>query len=621
MLRRPQPLFVVSVLLLLKALLFRYFLFGQIDWSQVPADAASILFLVGLFEIISPDKSKRVVLWTLNLIVSLLFFASTLYFSYFSTIPTYSALNGLNQLFEVKDSVKATFEWRNGSFFLDIAAALVVWAVMKVRGIRPAVKRTGRAWKLGVLTAIVVSLFVSELYINRAETIENELAKAEEIGFFNYQVSAALDAGEAAAKGQQANPEDINEQVGMLESTKPEPEDDGAAAPEGFGSMKGKNLIVIQLEAFQNFPIHLSLDGQVITPVLNGLADDGYYFPNFFQQIGQGNTSDAEFLSNTAIYPTAREAMSTGYGDREIPSLPRLLKKSGYVSETFHVNDVTFWDRDKMYPALGFDRYFERPSFTNDHFNAFGASDIELYRTAVNRAVEHKEANQPFYFQLVTASSHHPFKIPKDKQWLDLPADIQGTQLGDYLQAVHYTDYAVGELIRMLKENGLYDNTMIVIYGDHFGLQPQDNDPEVVSRLLGITYHERISRYNVPLIIHVPGTPPKKTIRTVGGQVDILPTVANLMGISLKDENFTSFGHDLLNTERNVFGMRYYLPTGSFFNNEVMFVPGKSFEDGTAVSLETLQPVADITPYREDYDYVLKLMKLSDAYVESLPKR
>jgi phosphoglycerol transferase MdoB-like AlkP superfamily enzyme len=198
---------------------------------------------------------------------------------------------------------------------------------------------------------------------------------------------------------------------------------------------------------------------------------------------------------------------------------------------------------------------------------------------------------------------------------------MKGTQLGDYIQAVHYTDYAVGKLIEQLKANGLYDKTMIVLYGDHFGLQPQDNKPEDVSAKLGITYHERISRFNIPLIIHVPGASPRQVLKTAGGQVDIMPTVSNLLGISLKDENYSAFGHDLLNTERNVFGMRYYLPTGSFFNNDIMYVPGKSFESGTAVSLDSLQPVTDFSAFKTDYDYVLKLMSLSDQYVQSLPFR
>ncbi len=616
--RWPRPFFIVVPLLLIKALLLRYFLFEKVDWSQVPADLASILVLAGLFEAVWPEKSKKIALWSLNLVVSLVFFASTVYFSYFSTIPTYSALNELHQVTGVKDSVQASIQSRYYLFFADIVIAAAVWAFYRLKRKRPAVFRSGRSWKLGVLTAVVVGLFVSQLYIKNAETIQNELALADQVGFFNYQVSAVLRANEAAAKGKNVDTEQLARQVDELrsESSKGEGE-----APAAFGSMKGKNLVVIQMEAFQNFPIHLSLKGQELTPVLNGLADEGYYFPHFFQQIGQGNTSDAEFLSNTGIYPTATEAMSTGYGDRDLPSLPKLLKKFGYVSETFHVNDVTFWDRDKMYPALGFDRYHDKPEFKNDHFNGFGASDVELYKTAVNRMAELQQEGTPFYMQLITASSHHPFKIPKDKQQLKLPADIEGTQLGDYLQAVHYTDYAVGELIRMLKKEGLYENTMIVLYGDHFGLQPQDNKPEDVSRKLGITYHERISRFNIPLIIHVPGESPRKVIETVGGQVDIVPTVSNLLGISLKEENYTVFGRDLLNVATNVIGMRYYLPTGSFFNNEVMFVPGKSFEDGTAVSLETLQPVEDIAKFKQDYDYVLNLMKLSDTFVEALPKR
>lgn len=69
-----------------------------------------------------------------------------------------------------------------------------------------------------------------------------------------------------------------------------------------------------------------------------------------------------------------------------------------------------------------------------------------------------------------------------------------------------------------------------------------------------------------------------------------MPTLANLLGISLKEQQFTAFGRDLLNTDNNVIGMRYYLPTGSFFTNDILFVPGTGFEDGEAISLKTLEP-------------------------------
>lgn len=617
MFRFPRPFVVVVAMLLLKLWLLRFFLFGQMEWRQALPDLASALAIAGLVEALWPDRSKKLALWSLNLLASCLFFATAVYFSYFSAIPTYAALHELHQAPAVKSSIFALIRWPHGLFFADFALGAAVWGIGRLKGRPSAPRPAGRSWKLGVLGAAACGLVVSQAYIHHGQSIRNELALAEEIGFFNYQVSAALKAGEASARGRKARLEDLARELKELKRAHGT---DEAEPRMAFGSMKGRNLIVIQLEAVQNFPIHLKLDGQEITPVLNRLAESGYYFPKVFQQIGQGNTSDAEFLSNTGIYPTATGAMSALYSNRDLPSLPKLLRKYGYVSETFHVNDVTFWDRDKLYPALGFDRYHDRSAFAGDPFNDFGVSDVELYRTAADRMAELKASGKPFYVQLITASSHHPFHIPYDEQRLLLPDEMEGTRLGDYLQAVHYADYAVGELIRMLKEKGLYEDSMIVLYGDHFGVQPQESSSEEIERLLGIAYHDRVSRYNIPLIIHVPGRSSGEVIEMVGGQADILPTVANLLGISLKEESFTAFGADLLNVRKNVAGVRYYLPTGSFFTDEVLFVPGKSFEDGTAVYLDTLQPAEDISGLRSDYEYILNLLRLSDTYVEALPR-
>lgn len=327
---------------------------------------------------------------------------------------------------------------------------------------------------------------------------------------------------------------------------------------------KGKNVIVIQMEAFQNFPLHQSLDGQELTPVLNRLAGEGFYFPHVYQQIGPGNTSDAEFMSNTSIYPIGTLAMSTGFGDRELPSLPRLLRDKGYEAYTFHVNKVGFWNRNQLYPALGFNGYYDKGHYTNDHFNAFGASDVQLYITAVDELAKLQQKGTPFYAQLVTASSHHPFKIPDAAKRITLPEDLQDTMLGDYLTAINYTDYAIGTLIEGLKQNGLWENTVLMLYGDHFGLQPKDVPPEQVETALGMKYDSRVSRFNIPLIIHVPGMEQGRVVDRTGGQMDFVPTLANLLGIPLKEESYTAFGQDLLNVDHNVVGMRYYLPTGSF---------------------------------------------------------
>ncbi|AJY76706.1 LTA synthase family protein [Paenibacillus beijingensis] len=610
--------YAAFIVLLLKLTLLRYFLFKGVLPLPLLADALSILIPLSLLELIVPSKWKGPVYWVFNAIFSLLLFAITLYFHHFSSVPTYTALGEIKQVFAIRASVKSTISPTDFLFFVDIVLIAMYWIIRKIRGIRVPGRRPIR--KSAVAATVVVALLGSGWLIMRNQSITNELALAETIGVFDYQVTAVIKAKQEAKEIASGN---INETIGEINQLRSSYAYQNASnkAPLFFGATKGKNLIIVQLEAFQNFPVHLKLDGKEITPNLNKLADEGFYFPHIFQQIGQGNTSDAEFMSNTSIYPTGTIAMSTGYGNRNLPSLPKLLEQENYVTNTFHINSVGFWDRIKMYPALGFNKYYDKPYYNNDHFNDFGASDEELYRVAVEKMSEHKRQNQSFYAQIVTTSGHFPFQVPEDRKQITIPDSLEGTELGNYFTAVNYTDYAVGKLIERLKAANLWEDTTLVLYGDHFGLQPQDIDPQEAKRTLGITYDPRITRFNIPLIIHTAGSKSGQVVNQVGGQVDIMPTVANLMGISLKEKQYTAFGQDLLNIDRNVIGMRYYLPTGSFFNNDILFVPGNGFEDGSAISLKTLQPVADFSKYRSDYDYVLKLMNLSDKYVKLLPKR
>ncbi|MBP2002417.1 phosphoglycerol transferase MdoB-like AlkP superfamily enzyme [Paenibacillus shirakamiensis] len=615
------PFFAVFILLFLKLILLRYFFFDGIEWLRLATDALAVLSLLSILELLLPSRAKGVGYWMFNLIFSLLLFSSTVYFNHFNSIPTYTALNELHQVTKIKSSIQSTLKWSDFIYFVDVFVFAFVWIIYRIRGVR--IPRRTSIRKTGMILTAIISLALSAIYINNGKSIANELAQAENLGFFDYQVAAALKAKEENIAVLSGNIQDTIAQVDALQASYPYQSDKlkTAVTPAYFGKAKGKNLIMVQMEAFQNFPIHLTLDGQPVTPVLNQLASEGLYFPNVFQEIGQGNTSDAEFMSNTSIYPTGTVAMSSGFGDRELPSLPRLLQKYNYEASTFHVNDVGFWDRSKLYPALHFNQYYDKPFYNNDHFNDFGASDEELYRVGVDKLSASQSEDKPFYGQFVTVSSHFPFKIPDDQVRINIPANMQGTEIGEYIKAVNYTDYAIGTLVEKLKANGMWDDTVLVFYGDHFGLQPQDIDPSTLSTQLGIHYDERITRFNIPLIIHIPGQTEGKVITQVGGQLDIMPTVANLLGISLSKEKFTAFGHDLMNTDKNIIGSRYYLPTGSFFNNDILFVPGKGFEDGKAVSLKTMEPLADFTKYKTDYDYILKLMNLSDTYVKMLPKR
>lgn len=629
-----STLISISLLLVAKLCLLRYFYFKEVTGMGLLADILSILVIMCLLDIIMPMKAKRIAFWSFNAIFSIVLFAATLYQAHFGSVPTYTTLGELGQVGQIQSSIESLIRPIQFLFFADLVIGLILLLISVVlrrrrkhvhslgQIMRPTRSQRGRrlTWKVVISLVLVLSLGCSGLVINHSLHIDNELVQAENLGFLNYQVAAAIKNKQENDMIANGNLQETKSDVKTLQSTYSY-RDNNAATPAHFGAAKGMNIIIVQMEAFQNFPIHSSLEQQEITPVLNNLAKESYYFPYFYQQIGQGNTSDAEFMSNTSIYPTGTVAMSTGFGNRELPSLPRLLHEEQYNTATFHINDVTFWSRNLLYPGLGFDHYYDKPYYTNDHFNDFGASDEEMYRVGIEKIKEMSSDQKPFYAQFVTTSSHAPFVIPEDQRKLALPKDMEGTQLGNYLEAVNYTDYALGKLIDQLKENGLWDNTVLVAYGDHFGINPKETDGAEITEKLGIPYDNKISRFNIPLLIHVPNQGQGQVVELTGGQLDIMPTVANLMGVSLENKQFTAFGHDLLNTDHNVFGMRYYLPTGSFFNNDVLFVPGTGFEDGTATSLKTLQPVQDVSSYRKDYDYIMSLMKLSDTYVQLLPKR
>ncbi|WP_058304229.1 LTA synthase family protein [Gorillibacterium timonense] len=628
---RKSPFFIVTLLVLAKAELFRFTVFSGTSPRSLIIDLLSALLISCIIELIPHRRVRQVLYGVYWLIATLTLLGATVYFRYFGSVATYTTLFELNQLPAVKSSVKSLITPLEALYFADLVLFAIGWGIHLWKKRRDqwmlAYEQVPAPFKLpySVATVLVsIALIFSVFTVRASADTTNELKRAELVGFTNYQASVLWNAFSAkrekpdvALKDIPATKEKLEEQV--VPAFASSSSTSTVENPAYFGSEKGKNLIMVQLEATQNFVIGLSVAGQEITPVMNGLVSDSFYFPQVFQQIGQGNTSDAEFMSNTSIYPTAAVAMSKGYSDKDLPSLPKLLGAQGYTTMTLHPNDVTFWDRDKLYPALGFSTYYDKPFFTNDHFNSFGASDEELYRVGLEKIKEASAAGKPFYAQFVSLSSHHPFEIPEDKQELTLPEDIAGTQLGNYLQAVHYTDKALGKLIQGLKDQGLWDNTILVLYGDHFGLQAKDNDPADVSKKLGIDYHSQITRFSIPLIIHAPGQEGKRVERT-GGQVDILPTVANLLGLSWSEDEFVPFGRDLLNAERNVVGMRYYLPTGSFYNDEILFIPGTGFEDGTAYSLKTHEKIEDFSKYKGDYEYILEWMKLSDEYVKQLPK-
>ncbi|MFC5404499.1 sulfatase-like hydrolase/transferase [Cohnella soli] len=374
------------------------------------------------------------------------------------------------------------------------------------------------------------------------------------------------------------------------------------------------NLIVIQLEAFQSFLLNRSVGGQEITPVLNELIKQSAYFPRFYLQNGAGNTSDAEFMANTSLHPLdGGHSIAMDAADKAYPSLPRLLKKNGYNTMTLHTNNVMFWNRKELYEAIGFDRFYDKSFFGTDNSIAFGASDDVLYGKSAELLAA---TNQPFYAQLISMSSHYSYKIPDKYQSIDLPKAYQGNMVGDYIEATHYADEALGRFFADLKKKKLWDNTVIAIYGDHTGMMMsfvKEKEAAALKELLGRVY-DQIDALGVPFIVRGPGVKAGQ-YDTEGGHLDIMPTLSGLLHVQPEG---TTFGYDLLKGEKHPVAVRAaFAPAGSF-------VYGDRYYDSkskSATDVKTRQPIAADGKMLELAGEVTSRFKQSDSYIRALPAK
>ncbi|MDR9853495.1 LTA synthase family protein [Paenibacillus sp. VCA1] len=603
-----KPFAIFTVLLLLKGYLAWAVTFG--DWLPWRVLITELPFIWLVFSLIEWCASKRKLMaYTIvNIILTGIFFAVIMYFKYYGVIVTYHALAQVNQVTEVKSSVFSLMD----PYYLLVFADIIVLVVLllksrKVKEWRISIKRKTKKSVVSVVFILCLVVCLFNIWPNRASM--NEIKKAQQMGILNYEAFTIL-----SQKKEPLVPlKNINQAaIDKLKGIKvPE-------HPQFFGNAKGKNLIIIQLESFQNFLINLKIDGKEITPNMNKLANEQLYFSNFNQQVGQGNTSDAEFVVNTSFYVPPDGAATQKYVDKKLPSLPRLLGENGYNTLTLHTNQVHFWNRGELYSSLGFQHYYDQSFFGEEDMVFFGASDEVLYAKSAEKLQALDREDKPFYAQIISMSAHHPFTIPANKYKMELPERYQGTFVGDYIRAQNYADYALGLFIDDLKQRGLWDDSLIVIYGDHMGLPIYSLDHDDKALMKEIYGHEYsyTDMLNIPLIITGSGVSHEQIREEVGGQTDIMPTVANLLGISMKDH--IHFGQDLLNQTYNLLPQRYYLPSGSFLNDNAMFMSGSGYEDGTQYPLSGRDSIGNGTT-KDEYDRALKLLKLSDSYVNQQP--
>lgn len=362
----------------------------------------------------------------------------------------------------------------------------------------------------------------------------------------------------------------------------------GRSSAEEPGPLAGRNLILIQLESFQNFAVGRTVRGVPVTPNLNRLAERGLWFSRCYPQTAGGNTSDAEFLAGTSLLPAAQGAVFERFTAGRYPSLANALRERGYKTGVFHGNTADVWNRPKMYPALGYERFDAKDSYKPGPTIGLGLADAPFYAETADKLAAWGE---PFYAMVISLSSHHPFKIPAAADGFD-PAPYDGTVLGDYLRSLHYADKTLGDFIEALRASGLLERSLVVIYGDH-GDVPLEERERLEHFLLTegrgtppageartdpkpAFWREQLQ---VPLLFLAEGSALRGRIDAPVGQVDIAATVAALMGFSLPD----AVGTNLAAAAPDIVVFR----DGGFIKDDFWVTPG----EGDA------KLVFDLSPY------------------------
>ncbi len=480
-----------------------------------------------------------------------------------------------------------------------LLAGFISGAYHKIKDLPPQVKRGG---KFALVWILILTILLNPMGSGLITSLKNQ-------ELFSYHLSDLM----AYADNGTSTDEDYY----YLSTGTYEEQKDGPL----FGAAKGKNLIVIQVESFQNIMLNQEYDQQEITPVLNQLLKEQgtLYFDHYYQELGSGNTSDSEFATNNSLLGSIESYTYNLYSDHYFKGLPYVLKDNGYSTAVFHGFDKDFWNRSQMYPSLGFDTFYDSDYFKNDNIvgigggNIVGISDTAFFKQSMD-ALE--ELPQPFYSFMVTLSSHHPFKLPSKLSKIRLEARDEGTLFGDYINAAHYADQSLGVFLEELKDSGLYDNSVIAIYGDHFGLPPTDEEvSERVSELIGRDYRMDVAM-NIPLIIHVPGLDQNTTYDITAGEVDFMPTICSLMGVERLDTLY--LGQNLFTASEGFVFEQTHLLKGSFFNDEIVFHMSRDgvFNNSEAYERDSDKKV-DFSEYEDQYLRAKQLVELSDFYLKN----
>ena len=568
-----------------------YFSFALLFWPIL----ASILILASI-SLLFPSTIRRRVLYGFNVIVSLLIVSDIVYYGYFRDILCIPVLKNGIMLGPVKSSVVSLFKPVFLLFFLDLLLLPILYKKFS----------TLKSWKVKTRIAAFAALFIFSCSVNGYKiyrlsvdqprlltTMYNRIYIAKQLGDFNFHILDTYNFLNQQIQSSKSLPVAKEAEIKTYLAN-------NAKAFTGnnlTGAGKGKNLIILQVEALQGFAINTKVNGVEVTPNLNRWLKKSAYFDNYFYQVAAGNTSDAEFMTNNSLFPAPEGAVAYLYYGNTFASLPKALEKEDYYTATMHGFKEDYWNRSVMNKTEGYNTFYGAKSYNINEQVGLGLSDKSFLTQSLEKI---KKLPQPYFSFLITLSSHYPFD--DEKHYGDFNVgEFQGTLLGNYLKAIHYTDAQLGMFLDALSENGTLDNSIVMLYGDHYAMPKQEQGN--VNKLLNLSDSSDLAwmqLQKVPMLIHFPEDKNAGVNHLYSGEVDLYPTVANLF--DLPKQNL--LGKDLFNsTAGNVI-----FRNGSFTDGNVFYLS----QSNNYFDVKSVSSIPETPELKQEKDLASTKLEYSD---------
>ncbi|CAG9609365.1 LTA synthase family protein [Pseudoneobacillus rhizosphaerae] len=517
-----------------------------------------LMFVFGIGLLMKEKNQKRFIVVT-SFFISAILFANVVFYRFFNDFLTIPVLFQTSNMSDLGSSVNELLNLSDLLYFVDFFI-LIVLVKFKPRFVqyREFSKTNRRAFLLIAIAIAFFNLGLAETERPQllTRTFDREML-VKNIGTYNYHIYDAFLQSKSSAQRALADGSELADIDNYVRAGYNKPNE------KLFGRAKGKNVILISLESTQNFVINQKVNGQEITPFLNEFIKDSYYFENFYHQTGQGKTSDSEFIVENSLYPLSRGAVFFTHSSNEFNATPEILKQNGYFTASLHANNKSFWNRDIMYKSLGYERFYSMTDYDIREENSvgWGLKDKDFFEQSIQHL---KAMPKPYYAKLITLTNHFPFEIHEEDKFIE-PYDSSSNTLNNYFPTVRYQDEALKHFVQRLKDEGLYENSIIILYGDHYGIS--ENHNKAMGQFLGseVTPFVSTQLQRVPLIIHIPGQK-GKTVSTVSGQIDLKPTLLHLLGIDTKQD--IEFGSDLFSKDKMEFTV---LRDGSFITKDYVY--------------------------------------------------